>query len=100
MEWAEFLLSDEFTAYRKRQAEAIAKTVHGVLTNFQEPDAKWLKGALDMAIKLVRLPREIIQDDKKLGGRIGQMIEKDMADVSAFLVQRSFTSSDDEDDMT
>ena len=97
MEWAEFILSDEFAAYRKKQAEVIAKTVHGMLCNFRETDGPRLAGVMDMAFKLVRLPQQLLPMQSSILEQVGIQIDQDMADVSAYLIKRSFTSSDEDD---
>lgn len=97
MEWEEFLLSDEFAAYRRHQAEAIAKTVHAVLGNLQPRDFEWLKGAMDMAFKLVRIPLGLVPEKSNTSEQIGKQIEQDMADVTAYLISRSFNSSNEDD---
>lgn len=90
-------MSDEFAAYRKKQAEVIAKTVHGLLCNLRETDGPRLAGAMDMAFKLVRLPRELLPMQSSFLAQVNNQIDQDLADVSAYLIKRSFTSSDEDD---
>lgn len=94
-EWNEFILSEEFTAYRKRQVEVISKHVHGILVKLSPGDAERLTGAMDLAFKILRLPRELT-GDKKIEAQIAGMIEQDMADVSAYLIHKRFLDSNEQ----
>jgi hypothetical protein len=84
----EFLTSDEFKVYRKAQAECVARVVHMALKRLGSGGAERLDGALDMALKLVRVPE--ILAPATLIPLIAEQIEKDFADVSAVLIAQRF----------
>lgn len=53
----ELLLSDEFKRYRKAQINEIAKYISSMfVSNFNEHSSHEIKGALDMARKIIQLP--------------------------------------------
>jgi hypothetical protein len=84
----EFLTSEEFKAYRKAQSECIARVVHMALKKMSTGSAERLDGALDMAVKLVRVPE--ILAPAALIPQIAEQIDKDFADVSAVLIAQRF----------
>jgi len=55
----ELLLSDSFRKYRRRQVEAVCDAVH-VFELRDNEDAMQLKGALEMARILIRLPEKLL----------------------------------------
>lgn len=88
----EFLTSEEFKAYRKAQAECIARVVHMALKKMSPGGAERLDGALDMAVKLVRVP-EILAPAAMLP-MIAEQVDKDFADVSAVLISTRFKETE------
>ena len=85
----EFLTSEEFKVYRRAQAECIGRFVHQALRKTSTPgDLERLDGALNMALKLVRIPE--ILAPAAIIPLIAEQIDKDFADVSAILISQRF----------
>jgi len=89
----EFLTSDEFKVYRKAQAECIGRVVHMALSKLGAGDAERLAGALDMAVKLIRVP-ELLAPAAMIP-LIAEQIDRDFADVSAVLVSQRFKETEE-----
>jgi len=64
----ELLLSDEFRTYRKHQIKKIVDVLSPMLMNPKDDDLIKMKGAIEMAQKLIRLPETLLEGkkDKKL----------------------------------
>jgi hypothetical protein len=85
----EFLTSDEFKSYRKAQAAVIAGYVHSKLRHTTAAgDLERLDGALELAVKLVRLPEGMAP--AALLPAIAEQVDRDFADVSAVLIAQRF----------
>ena len=72
----ELLLSDEFKRYRKAQINEIVSLTRGMMMEKDiSPDK--IKGAMDMAIKMIRLPEKVVkgEENKKI---LRLLVEEDM----------------------
>ncbi len=77
-DYKELIFSDDFKAYRKKQLAAVVKLIHNRLKDgiYQELQAAQLQGALQMAVKLIQLPSELIGDEK-LKDELNKLIQED-----------------------
>ena len=85
MDWKETLLTNEFKAYRKRQVKEIADMVHAELKK-ANANSDYLRGLLDMANKLIKLPSKLIKDEK-LDAELNKLITEDLTDLTIELVR-------------
>ena len=83
MDWKETLLTSEFKAYRKRQVKEIANMVHAEL---KAPDPIYLKGMLDMANRIMKLPSVLINDEE-LKAELDKLLTEDITDLTMELVR-------------
>jgi len=60
----ELLLSDEFRKYRKHQIDKIVSVLSPMLMNPKDDDLIKMKGAIEMAQKLIRLPETLVEGKK------------------------------------
>ena len=90
-DWAEFYDDEDFAAYRREQVAVVARHVYGLVNHISHrpEDARELKGALDMAHKIMSLP-QLSTRDEKLQLKYAEMLKEDMAGIAAGLVQRRF----------
>ena len=80
----EMLLSDDFARYRKKQIEAIVRHVN----LFSNPDLREIKGALDMARKLIQLPSMIYEgDDHNFFKEMDEKVKKDIKEFQVRFVR-------------
>jgi len=84
MDWKEILLTNEFKAYRKRQVKEIARMVHAELKS--EPSPDYLKGLLDMARRIIKLPSILIKDEK-LNQELDKLLTEDITDLTVEMVR-------------
>jgi hypothetical protein len=91
VDWAEFFDNDEFASYRKLQVEAVAKHVYGLVNHISHKpeDARELKGAMDMAHKILNLPQTTTKDTAQLT-KYALDLQQDMAGIAAGLVIKRF----------
>lgn len=87
MDWKETLLTNEFKAYRKKQAEEIARLVHAELKN---ANSDYLRGLLDMANRIIKLPSKLIKDEK-LDMELNKLLTEDLTDLTISLVREKLT---------
>jgi|GEM_PF-7133035 len=92
MDWKEILLTKGFKAYRKKQAEEVAKAVYAELIN---PRPEYLKGLLDMGKKLMSLPSRLINDEK-LDLELNKLLIEDSANLAVTLVREKMKGESDE----
>jgi len=71
----ELLLSDDFRKYRKAQLAEIVSVIRPLLMN---GNIEEVKGALNMAMRLIKLPMSLTSD--KIKDSITAMIEEDIKD--------------------
>ena len=83
MDWKEFIFTNEFKEYRKRQTETIAKLVYAELIN---PNPDRLNGVLDMANKIIKLPSDLIKDEK-LDHELHKLVTEDLTDLTIKIVR-------------
>lgn len=90
-DWNEFIEDETWHAYRKHTVELVAKHVAALLNHVaHKPEsAAELKGALDMAYKILGLPATLTTD-VKLQARYHELVQQDMAGVAAVILQRRF----------
>lgn len=87
MDWKEILFTPEFKEYRKRQTEAIARMVHAEL---KKPNPDYLRGLLEMANKIIKLPSDLIKDEK-LNMELYKLLMEDLTDLTIKLVREQVT---------
>lgn len=78
----EFLTSDEFQRYQRRQIEEVVKYVQQLFLLKTPEDFLELKGALDMARQLIRLPQKIVKGGDKKKAMIEAMVTKNIIDFN------------------
>ena len=83
MDWKETLLTREFKAYRKRQVKEIANMVHAELKN---ADPIYLKGLLDMAYRIMKLP-SILINDEEVSAELDRLLTEDITDLTMEMVR-------------
>jgi hypothetical protein len=94
-DWSEFLTSEEFKSYRRKQLEAVTQHVHGMLGLIRTPaDAERLIGGLHMAYKLIKIPLGLTQDPNFKQALNGE-INADLTTVSTELIRRGLAESTD-----
>lgn len=71
----ELLLSDEFRKYRKAQLAEIVAVIRPLMLSGK---AEEVKGALDMAMRMIKLPVKLSPD--KIKDAVSGMIEEDVND--------------------
>jgi len=91
MDWAEFYNDEGFIAYRKQLVSVVAKHIYGLLTHISHKpeDAREIKGALDLAYKILEMPMASTKDSKQTA-QYAEMLQQDLAGIAAGLVQRRF----------
>lgn len=72
----ELLTSTDFKRYRKKQLEEIVKLVKGEIW-CSNPDYAYIKGAIEMGRKMIRLPEELITDNA-YKARLSQQVQEDL----------------------
>lgn len=83
MDWKEVLLTDDFKAYRKKQVEEAVRLVDAELKN---ASPEYLKGLLDMAARIIKLPSRLIKDEK-LDTELNKLTMEDLTDLAVGLVR-------------
>lgn len=93
MDWREFFESDEFSAYRLKVVEEIGNYTYGMVSHaaYKTESGALLKGALDMAYKILSLPLKSTADTKQQA-RYQDMMQQDMARVAELIVQKRMQS--------
>jgi hypothetical protein len=90
-DYKELIFSDDFKAYRRKQVLCVIEQINELIRKgfyLDSMSGQELKGALDMARKLLILPQNLIKDEK-LQGELNRLIEEDITDLSAYLVRES-----------
>ena len=82
----DLLVSEDFKRYRKAQAKAIVVQVKNLL--FSNTDPKELRGAVEMARKIIRLPEDLTED-KNLQGELNRMIQEDLNQIAVELTRET-----------
>jgi hypothetical protein len=87
VDWREFYESDEFRAYRLKVVEEIGTYTYGMVSHaaYKTESGALLKGALDMAYKIIQLPLKSTNDPKQQA-RYQDMIQQDMARVAELII--------------
>lgn len=88
MDWKEILFTPEFKEYRKRQVDAIVHLVHAELKGDLNPDR--LRGLLDMANKIIKLPSTLIKDEN-LRAELYRLTTEDLTDLTVKMVREQVT---------
>ena len=88
MDWHEFYESDEYAEYRKKLVEEIGAVVFGLVvhSNRHSDSATMLKGALDLAYKILNIPVKSTTDPKQQE-KYQDIIRQDMARVAEFIIK-------------
>ncbi len=85
-DFKEFLFTDDFKAYRKKQVQVIAKNIHNLLSGIEFPNKAYeIQGALEMAQKIISLPSTLL-NDKQLEQSLNRLLKEDMAGVTKYLI--------------
>ncbi len=92
MDWKETLLTNDFKAYRKKQAEEVARAVHAELIN---PNPDYLRGLLDMGKKLMSLPSRLINDEK-LNLELNKLLNEDLTNLTITMVREQMKENENE----
>lgn len=82
----ELLLSDEFRNYRKKQLGVIVTFISNLLitpNNYGQ-----IKGALEMAHKIIRLPADVVDWDHEGQSLMNQYIEEDFREFETSYVKK------------
>ncbi len=90
MSHKDLLTSEDFKRYRKAQAKAIVVQVKNLL--FSNTDPKELRGAVEMARKIIRLP-ESLTEDKSIRDALNRMIQEDLNQIAVELVREMIGGS-------
>ena len=88
-DWNSFLRSDEFREYRRRQVEAvsksISKTVEQVARN-GKPSLEAMNGRLEMMSVFLRLPETLTQDESLLNV-LRTQLDEDVGNITKMLMR-------------
>ena len=88
-DWNSFLQSDDFRAYRRKQAESIADLVHHyanqAVAGNPEPLAE-LQGALSVISTLVGLPYALTGDEG-IKENLDRQYQEDLAHIVKYLIR-------------
>ena len=91
MDWSNFLRSDDFRAYRKKQIEMVAAHLknasYQVVTN-GKVDLAALQGKLEMIKLFLHLPGSLTQD-KRTQELLVVQLNEDTANLAQFLIRHS-----------
>jgi len=88
VDYRELIFSEEFTAYRKEQIAVVVSHIHGLIKDGMGGSAKpdELRGVLEMAAKIIRLPADLVRGDKYIE-QLNKTITEDLVNISSFLVR-------------
>ena len=94
MDWREFYESDEYAAYRQKLVEEVGTYTYSMVSLLcQKPEsAQILKGALDMAYKIIGMPGRSTNDAKQQA-RYQEMAQQDMARIAELIVTKRMQSA-------
>ena len=94
MDWREFYESDEYAAYRLKLVEEVGNYTYSMVSLLcQKPEsAQILKGALDMAYKIIGMPGRSTNDAKQQA-RYQEMAQHDMARIAELIVTKRMMSA-------
>lgn len=87
----ELLRSDEFRAFRKAQIQTIVEHIAPFLFMPEAYQAGELKGALDLARKLIQLPTKLAKGTES-ADLIKLMITEDIRDFQARFIKKHITT--------
>ena len=89
-DFKELIFSDDFKAYRKKQLAVVVNHIHNIIKDgiYKELQASELRGALIMATKLLKLPSELIGDDK-LKDELNKLIQEDLIGLTTHIVREN-----------
>ena len=95
MDYSELIFSDDFKEYRKKQLIEVVEHIHGIIKDgiHGEVRAQELKGALDITVKLIRLPSKLLNKEK-YAEQLNKMIQTDLIEISTFLVREYLKEND------
>ena len=91
MSHKDLLISEDFKRYRKAQAKAIVLQIKNLL--FSNSDSKELRGAIEMARKIIRLP-ESLTEDKNIQDALNRMIQEDLNQIAVELTRETIGGSE------
>ena len=91
MDWKEFFADEGFSAYRQQLTTLIGRHVYGLVMHMSHKptDAPELKGALDLAHKIVNMP-STLTNDPKTAAVYQDMAQRDLAAIAGAMVHRRF----------
>ena len=91
-DWKSLFMSDDFRAYRRNQAQVIAKQVQylarTVANNGNPVQLARLEGVLTVMNSLLRLP-ESLTDDEKLQENLRVQLEEDIGNITQYLMREA-----------
>ena len=88
MDYSDLIFSEDFKAYRKKQLTEIVEYIHSIVRDsmYGEIRAQELKGGLDLAVRMIRLPSKLVNKEK-YAEKLNKEIQADLIDISTFLVR-------------
>ena len=95
-DYSELIFSDDFKEYRKQQLTEIVKHVSSIIQGgiYSEVRAHAeLKGALDLAMRIIRLPAKLVNNEK-YAEQLDKTIREDLVNISTFLVREYLKEND------
>ena len=81
----DLLTSPDFKRYRKKQVEEIINFIKSNMWK-DDTDYSYLKGSIEMARRIIRLPGELVQD-KGIAAQLNQDIQADMNRVIVEMIR-------------
>uniref|UniRef100_A0A6H1ZFV2 Uncharacterized protein n=1 Tax=viral metagenome TaxID=1070528 RepID=A0A6H1ZFV2_9ZZZZ len=92
-DWNNFLRTDDFRAYRKKQIEAVAANIKVAVRQIVtggKVDLSELKGKQEMIKLFLKLP-ETLTNDKQTMDILSVQLDEDINEITKFLIRQSFT---------
>ena len=87
-DWNQLFKSDAFRAYRRKQAELVANIVSGEITRIEgSASIDRLRGRLEMARLMIRLPENLTQD-LSVSDILKDQLSEDMARITQYLIKK------------
>lgn len=89
-DWAGFLQSNEFRDYRKKQIECVAEALNKKLRSTiigSKAEYAEIRGQMDMAKRLLRLPYSL-SNSEKVRGVLDMQEAEDMANITRHLMRK------------
>lgn len=94
-DWNNFLRSDEFREYRRRQVEVVSKNIRNIVsrvTTKSDIDTSELRGKMEMVYVFLRLP-ESLTEDPKLKEILKAQLDDDVNNITRTLIRDRLNGS-------